>query len=43
MKDLKKKDIEEYVYIGRAFMNADKPDYKSAIDVLTKAANSKSK
>lgn len=36
-KDLKKKDIEEYVYIARAFMNADKPDYKTAITVLTKA------
>ncbi|HNP33287.1 MAG TPA: hypothetical protein PKN96_08340 [Flavobacterium sp.] len=38
MKDLKKKDTEEYVYIARAYMNADKPDYKSAIAVLTKAA-----
>ena len=38
IKDLKKKDTEEYVYIARAFMNADKPDYKSAIAVLTKAA-----
>ena len=36
-KDLKKRDIEEYVYIARAFMNADNPDYKSAIAVLTKA------
>jgi Tfp pilus assembly protein PilF len=38
VKELKKKDTEEYVYIARAYMNADKPDYKSAIDVLTKAA-----
>lgn len=38
MKDLKKKDIEEYVYIARAFMDSDKPDYKSAITVLKKAA-----
>lgn len=37
-KDLKKKDTEEYVYIARAYMNADKPDYTSAIAVLTKAA-----
>ncbi|WP_333599849.1 tetratricopeptide repeat protein [Flavobacterium sp.] len=37
-KDLKKKDTEEYVYIAQAYMNADKPDYKSAIAVLTKAA-----
>lgn len=38
IKELKKKDTEEYVYIARAFMNADKPDYKSAITILTKAA-----
>ena len=38
IKELKKKDTEEYVYIARAFMNADKPDYKSAIAFLTKAA-----
>jgi tetratricopeptide (TPR) repeat protein len=37
-KDLKKKDTEEYVYIARAFMDADKPDYKSAIAILTKVA-----
>ena len=37
-KELKKKDTEEYVYIARAFMNADKPDYQSAITILTKAA-----
>ena len=37
-KDLKKKDTEEYVYIARALINADKPDYKSAIVVLKKAA-----
>ena len=39
-KELKKKDIEENVYIARAYMNADKPDYKSAIAVLTKVAAS---
>lgn len=38
MKELKKRDTEEYVYIARAYMNADKPDYKSAIAVLTKVA-----
>ncbi len=37
-KELKKKDTEEYVYIARAYMNADKPDYKSAIAILTKVA-----
>lgn len=36
-KDLKKKDVEEYIFISKAYMNADKPDYKSAIAVLTKA------
>ena len=36
-KDLKKKDTEEFVYIGRAYMNASKPDYKSAITVLNRA------
>jgi tetratricopeptide (TPR) repeat protein len=38
VKELKKKDTEDYVYVARAYMNADKPDYKSAIAVLTKAA-----
>jgi len=36
-KDLKKKDIEEYIYIANAYMNAEKPDYKSAIAILNKA------
>ncbi len=36
-KDIKKKDTEEFVYIARAYMNADKPNYISAIDVLNKA------
>ena len=36
-KELKKKDIEEYVYIARAYMNTSKPDYKSAIAVLENA------
>ncbi|HMI06029.1 MAG TPA: tetratricopeptide repeat protein [Flavobacterium sp.] len=33
----KKKSVEEYVYIGKAYTNADKPDYKKAIEVLNKA------
>ena len=37
-KDAKKKDVQEYVYIARAYMNAAKPDYKNAIAVLTRAA-----
>jgi hypothetical protein len=28
------KDYEEYVYIARAYMNANKPDYKSALATL---------
>jgi len=36
-KDVKKKDTEEYIYVANAYMKADKPDYKSAIAVLTKA------
>jgi tetratricopeptide (TPR) repeat protein len=35
--DLKKKDIEEYLYIGRAYTYSLKPDYKKAIEVLNKA------
>jgi len=38
IKDLKKKDTDEYIYIARAYMNADKPDYKSAVAMLVKAA-----
>jgi len=37
MKDMKKKDVEEYLYIAQAFMNTSKPDYKSAINLLNKA------
>lgn len=37
-KDMRKKDVQEYVYIARAYMNANKPDYKNAIAVLTRAA-----
>jgi cytochrome c-type biogenesis protein CcmH/NrfG len=38
VKDLKKKDTEEYIYVARAYMNADKPDYATAIALLTRAA-----
>ncbi len=34
---LKKKDVEEYVYVAKAYMNSDYPDYKSAITLLSKA------
>lgn len=36
-KDMRKKDVEEYVYIGRAYMNVSKPDYKVALSYLNKA------
>ncbi len=36
-KDMRKKDFEEYVYVARAYMNAEKPNYKSAVAVLKRA------
>jgi tetratricopeptide (TPR) repeat protein len=36
-KNLKKKDVEQLVYIGKAYTFADKPDYAKAIAVLNKA------
>ena len=36
-KDIKKKDIEQYIYIGKALTYAEKPDYKKAISTLSKA------
>lgn len=36
-KDLRKKDFEEYLYVGRAYMNSKKPDYKNALVSLNKA------
>jgi predicted Zn-dependent protease len=36
-KDVKKKDIEQYIYIGKALTHAEKPDYKKAIATLLKA------
>lgn len=37
-KDMRKKDFEEYIYIARAYMNISKPDYKTALTILNKAA-----
>lgn len=34
---LKKKDVDQLVYIGRAYINSDKPDYKKAVAVLNSA------
>jgi Tfp pilus assembly protein PilF len=36
-KDMRKKDFEEYIYIARAYMNAEKPNYKSALSILKRA------
>ncbi|MCD0475218.1 tetratricopeptide repeat protein [Flavobacterium sp. EDS] len=37
IKPMKRKDVEEFVYIGRAYMNSVNPDYKSAITTLNRA------
>jgi cytochrome c-type biogenesis protein CcmH/NrfG len=37
IKDIKKKDIEEYINIAKAYMNSENPNYKSAITTLNKA------
>jgi tetratricopeptide (TPR) repeat protein len=34
---LRKKDVDQLVYIGRAYLNTEKPDYKKAIAVLNNA------
>ena len=36
-KDMKKKDVEEFIYIGKAYMNTAKPDFKNAIAILNRA------
>ncbi|WP_163410144.1 tetratricopeptide repeat protein [Flavobacterium ajazii] len=36
-KDMKRKDVEEFIYIGRAYINSENPDYTSAIAVLQRA------
>ncbi|TDE03626.1 tetratricopeptide repeat protein [Flavobacterium sandaracinum] len=36
--DMRRKDFEEFIFIGRAYMNAVKPDYKNAIAILSRAA-----
>lgn len=36
-KDIKRKDIEEFVYIGKAYMNSVNPDYTNAVASLKKA------
>lgn len=36
-KDVRKKDVQEYVDVARAYINSSKPDYKAAIALLLKA------
>ncbi|MBF4508368.1 tetratricopeptide repeat protein [Flavobacterium sp. JLP] len=36
-KDIKRKDVNEFIYIGRAYMNSTNPDYTNAIAVLKRA------
>jgi cytochrome c-type biogenesis protein CcmH/NrfG len=36
-KEMKRKDFQEFIYIARAYMNAEKPDYKNALTTLNKA------
>ena len=41
--ELRKKDVEQLIYIGRAYIDSDNPDYKKAIAVLNKAIEKDSK
>lgn len=36
-KEMRKKDVEEFVYIAKAYMNNDKPNFKAALEILNKA------
>lgn len=36
-KDMKRKDVNEFIYIGRAYMNSTNPDYTNAVASLKKA------
>ena len=36
-KDIKRKDVEEFIYIGKAYMNSVNPDYTNAVASLKKA------
>ena len=36
-KDMKRKDVDEFIYIGRAYINSTSPDYPSAIAILKRA------
>ncbi|MGO4771680.1 tetratricopeptide repeat protein [Flavobacterium sp. W22_SRS_FK3] len=36
-KDMRRKDVEEFIYIGRAYINSENPDYNNAIAILKRA------
>ena len=36
-KDIKRKDVDEFIYIGKAYMNSVNPDYTNAVASLKKA------
>ncbi|CAD0003587.1 tetratricopeptide repeat protein [Flavobacterium salmonis] len=36
-KDMKRKSVDEFIYIGRAYINSDNPDYANAVAVLQRA------
>ncbi|WP_281231752.1 tetratricopeptide repeat protein [Flavobacterium gelatinilyticum] len=36
-KDMKRKDVEEFIYIGKAYTNSNNPDYNNAIASLKRA------
>lgn len=36
VKGMRKKDTDEYIYVAKAYLNADTPNYKAAIEVLKK-------
>jgi predicted Zn-dependent protease len=42
-KELGKRDVEQLIYIGRAYISAEKPDFKKAIAILNKAIAKDSK
>ena len=41
--NIKKRDTEELIQVGRAYINSDNPNYKKAIETLTKAVQADSK
>ncbi|MBF6607485.1 MAG: tetratricopeptide repeat protein [Flavobacterium sp.] len=42
LSDVRRKEVEPYIYVAQAYMNSDKPDYKNALSVLEKAVATKS-